>query len=348
MYFEGKLLLLPRDEILFTRKTLEERQRGDADTSLCWLRSLEIALTVCEKQRTKEAKQASKFFQRFRAMGRQKLQENRLLHSLFNQEAGVQARDLSTQIGTYSQQEGTPHKQREEEQLRLEISGSTQQSYKREASQPALDGLQHTILRSIFEDEGTQLREEGSDVSGIVSSGPFGAQTILQYAASTDSSYVQSRQRDVEWSYDTFTSSGTEVTPEGYRSDRRRLLLDRMDDIIQRLDNTTLEVDQQPTVLTSLTADSEDDLTREIFTEEADRVSGDHSTSTEASGNTFLFMQRLRFPLNQIAHETQQFNMAIPQFDHRSPDSRTDDNSITSDSSSGTYIPLEVENPLHA
>lgn len=76
---EGKIILLGCDNYLFTKKTLEQRLAGDNDTLLGWLRTLEVAMKACERNQDREAKNAAKFFEQCRALGRQKLLVNRII-----------------------------------------------------------------------------------------------------------------------------------------------------------------------------------------------------------------------------------------------------------------------------
>jgi len=51
-FSDRKIWLLPRDHSLFTKKTMDERLKGDDDALLCWLRSVEVAMAAFERRQT--------------------------------------------------------------------------------------------------------------------------------------------------------------------------------------------------------------------------------------------------------------------------------------------------------
>lgn len=212
----GQFRLLERDKSLFRAKTESERLKGDFDPLFCWLRSLEIAKTAFEKRQERFATNATAFFQPFRALGRQ-----RLLRS-----PSVEAPKSSNSV------EGR-HYLREIQQLRQEISESTQATYtSRRQPHVVFSDLQATQLGSILDEGYSQsfIEYAASPETSIASAGPFHQRPLLDQVYSTDSSYVQSRRRDVVHSFDTITaSSATERTPDGYRAATNRQLLNRMD-----------------------------------------------------------------------------------------------------------------------
>jgi hypothetical protein len=76
LYYEGQILLLARDQYLFTKKPLPTRLEGDDDSLLCWLRLVEVALKSYAVQHAKAQENAARFFQPFRALGRQRIRDS--------------------------------------------------------------------------------------------------------------------------------------------------------------------------------------------------------------------------------------------------------------------------------
>lgn len=227
MYATGQFPLLARDNSLFKAKTETERLKSDDDFLLCWLRSLEIAQNAYERRQAKFATNAAAFFQPFRALGRQRL-------PLTPPEKDP---NLSNPV------DGR-HFLREMQQLTQEISGQTQTNYtSRRQHHIIFDSLQTTELGSIL-DEGcsqSSIEQARSPDTSIVSAGPFHQRPLVDQDYSTDSSYVQSRRRDVAHSFDTFTaSSATEATPAGYRAETHRHRLDRMDRLLEAMDTPAI------------------------------------------------------------------------------------------------------------
>jgi len=169
LYMEGKLNVLGRDNYLFTRKPRELRLAGDDDTLLGWLGAVEAAMKTYERQQDKETKNASKFFQQFRALGRQKILVNRVISGVTTQEEEVN----SAIVKGNSFSTGINHRIRETEQLVNDVSPRTQVQYRGRRQQMALDGLSDTILGDYF-DDAERLAYSSSDESArkIVDLGP--------------------------------------------------------------------------------------------------------------------------------------------------------------------------------
>mmetsp|Transcript_12620 Transcript_12620/g.18129 ORF Transcript_12620/g.18129 Transcript_12620/m.18129 type:complete len:323 (+) Transcript_12620:1548-2516(+) len=247
----------------------------------------------------------------------------------------------SSMDSTQQQLKETQHIDREDEQLQLEISPLTQELYKlSKLHSPELGGLQDTIFSSSFDEDGFP-EQERSDTDSFVSEGPFGVPPLIQMDFSSDSSYVFSRRRDVDLSYDTFTSSGTEATPEGYRREQRKQLLGRMDDVLQCLEdlcpNETTEDEsskQSVAILpTSSFTASEVSSPSDIFglTDSGRSTIAEDSKSDDLSIRTLSFQRMLRFPLYLIADSaSRNRDTAIPYMVQTRK--REDDHSTTSDS----------------
>lgn len=129
---------------------------------------------------------------------------------------------------------------REAEQLSQEVTLVTQKRYtlrKKEAR--ALDGLDDTILNLAFDTSDTMQTTANSSITDSLESvGPFGTVPLVDQYYSSDSSYNQSRRRDIAFSYDSSSSgTGLSATPEGYQESRRQLQMDRMDALIAHLGN---------------------------------------------------------------------------------------------------------------
>ena len=76
-YEEGKVEILERDRVLFTKQTKEELLLGDEVKLLGWLRKFELALTMSAKRRQVNCRQARGFFEPFRELGQQRLLASR-------------------------------------------------------------------------------------------------------------------------------------------------------------------------------------------------------------------------------------------------------------------------------
>mmetsp|Transcript_24137 Transcript_24137/g.34594 ORF Transcript_24137/g.34594 Transcript_24137/m.34594 type:complete len:1267 (+) Transcript_24137:682-4482(+) len=298
LYSEGKILLLPRDETLFERKILGMRLKGDDDTLLCWLRSLEVAINACEKQQSKAAKLAAVFFQPFRELGRQKLAERRLT---MLQSQIEETKSFSEQRSVVNPEE-EPYSQRETDQMETEVSDFTKSQYNlRRQKAIVVEGLGDTFFCNELDEEEQPGWYEMRSEDSIVSPGPFHAATVLEQTFSSDSSYIQSRRRDIAYSFDTFTtSSATIPTPEGYRAERRIAQMDHIDHLaegIERMNQGTPQDEdstfQPDTLGAQLPTDSD---TSEDNTEQNWIVDKSHIGSLTAQ-------QMLRFPLHRIMDE---------------------------------------------
>mmetsp|Transcript_1981 Transcript_1981/g.3052 ORF Transcript_1981/g.3052 Transcript_1981/m.3052 type:complete len:246 (-) Transcript_1981:1708-2445(-) len=126
LYFENKLRVLSRDVTLFSRKTLEDRLKGDDDTLFCWLRAVEVALAVFEKQQAKAEMSAAAFFQPFRDLGKRKLAAQQLMRLVEQQTEAHTVPEISQFTEEYIE----PHSQRETEHLSADVSVATQDQYK--------------------------------------------------------------------------------------------------------------------------------------------------------------------------------------------------------------------------
>mmetsp|Transcript_5492 Transcript_5492/g.8104 ORF Transcript_5492/g.8104 Transcript_5492/m.8104 type:complete len:785 (+) Transcript_5492:1386-3740(+) len=311
LYMEGKIVLLARDNYLFAKKSLEQRLKGDDDMLLSWLRIVEVAMQAYERKQDKEAKNALVFFQKFRALGRQKLLVNRSVAATMQQEGNFD----TTQGGRFDTTVEGCHRDREENQLAQDVSEQTQRQYRTRRQTEALEGLSDTMLSITFDDGVSQTPPETEEDS-IVGPGPFYVAPIVDCEFSSDSSYVQSRRRDVAHSYDTFTSSeDTTVTPEGYRDERRQQQLVRMDALIQDMEmlnqlstqeeecrlwatGTTTESDaNEPRRQGNRLAVSSSSDTISNETRRSDAGSRNLGNSTQGSSS---FEQLLRFPISRI------------------------------------------------
>jgi len=203
-------LVLPQDSYLFTRKDLATRLKGDDDSLLCWLRTVEVAMNTLERHQSRARSHSEKFFAPFlRLLGQQKQalraaqQEERRLsvgHSQRRQEHETAA----------SPQSWPPEK--EISQLEDEVSPYTAQLYRvRSAGErDNFDGLERTILGDIWGSDGASHVHPDESVlttdSSIASPSCFFRPIVEQEFSSDGSSYCPSKQRDVALLYDSETS----------------------------------------------------------------------------------------------------------------------------------------------
>ena len=291
LFTAGELYLLARDKALFRKKTLEQRLKGDDDSLFCWLRSVEVAMTVFERRQAKYSTNAAVFFRPFREMGQQKLRAQRLDSLISNREvdqAWQNQRTPSYAEGFYTQTEA--------DQLIADVSTSTQSQYsQRKAKNPILLGLSDTILSREWDSAQHSLDNGVMDDSSMESAGPFAEGPIIDQHFTSDSSYVPSRRRDVALSFDTITSSSaTDMTPEGYRAARRVQRMRRIDDLIKYLGKGSLAFSEDDQLSALMTNGSWHDSDKQD-------ASVEFSTSTDSSLiGSITAQEMLRFPLHRI------------------------------------------------
>ena len=246
---DTRLQVLPRDSSLFTRKQLEERLTGDADTLLCWLRTVEVATRAFENCRTKEIA------------------------------ASETASPLSIEQADFIPSERTDHSRREVEQLESDVSVYTQSQYSdRKKKMAAMDDLQDIILYST-QDSQTIISTEDS----LPSPGPFHIKPILDQELSSDSSYTYSRRRDVVLSYDTFTASSAALdTPEGYRASRRQIQIVQMEELQQQMDTLYYSAPGNSDDFSLSALSNESDKETGEFSEPISMVASDQSSATSS------------------------------------------------------------------
>lgn len=179
-----------------------------------------------------------------------------------------------------------------------------------------MEGLSDTILSSILEVEALARQEELEDSEGsILDPGPFHAVPLVDLELTLDSSYEPSRRRDVALSCDTFTSSGdTTATPEGYREEKRRQQIDRMDILLQNIVRLNRESTQ---AAESSLASTNMMTTSSLMTTAGLKVStGSSIASSERQGSYTTdssFAQKLRFPLCHIMDTDQESYQLVMQ-----------------------------------
>ena len=148
LYDSGKILLLSRDTMLFTKYPLETRLLRDDDALLCWLRSVEVAMQVYEKRQTQATKNAAVFFQPFRDLGRQTMLANRVDNSTLENEDSLS----QEKGGVDSRGPKVRYSWREEEQLTQEMTAATQQRYNLwKGGKLVVQGLNDTILSKVYD-----------------------------------------------------------------------------------------------------------------------------------------------------------------------------------------------------
>ena len=149
-FSDRKIWLLPRDHSLFTKKTMDERLKGDDDALLCCLRSVEVAMAAFERRQSQAATNAALFFQPFRTLGLQRLAMQRMTITASQQDQqSLPSNQAAENIG-----ERVNHSGRESDQLESEVSSATQSQYLDRSNKMAVvEGLQNTLLYSAFEDE---------------------------------------------------------------------------------------------------------------------------------------------------------------------------------------------------
>ena len=321
LYYDGRLPLFARDQYLITKKPLEDRLKGDNDMLMCWLRLLEAAMKAYEVQQAKSQKHADKFFQPFRALGRQRLLESRAATMSQQQEVSTQEayHDPPTSKISYLQ--------RDEIQLR-ELSPATQ-SLSLQRGQPSkpVEGISGTILYRTFEADTEETMPNDrllTDEYSITEPGPFGQIPLIDQEFTSDSSYTWSRGRDVALSYDTLTdSSATDVTPDGYRAHRRRSTIAKMDQLISHLTLLHRMPESSGTSTATASSSSGNRIDSQVLVEDAARsasiLSSSDSESSPASSQLVLhsqdadsFCQKLRFPLHLIADTRQEITQSNP------------------------------------
>jgi len=75
LHTENPHLIFQQDKNIFSKKDLATQLKGDDDALLCWLRTVEVAMTTLERQQARDRRQSERFFAAFRNLGREKRAE---------------------------------------------------------------------------------------------------------------------------------------------------------------------------------------------------------------------------------------------------------------------------------
>ena len=239
-YSRSPNIVLPQDQYLFKRKELAIRLNGDDDALLCWLRTVEVAMTVMDRQQAQARANAEKFFAPFRAAGQRK-----------HLNRAVETSEIYSRL---KEQDSSPRSSRSEAmrlwsseseavQLAEEVSPHTRANYRSRRSRLlSLDGVTGTVLEDLLGGDHPVQEDSGagsvSSGSSVVSPSHFFRPIIHQDISSDSSSYCPSKQRDIAFHYDT-ESSGTQSV-RSFSSIRREVFFRRAEEVEQRLDRGIL------------------------------------------------------------------------------------------------------------
>ena len=308
LYYEGHILLLAGDQYLFTKTPLNKRLEKDDDSILCWLGLVEVATKAYAAYHAKAQTNAARFFQPFRALGRQRLRGSF--------QALIEQQEHEDEVQTNSSQscrlQGDHLRQREIEQITQELSPTIQQRCKRlQQALPPLEGFCDTILEGEQEPEGDLEHSSPETIGGsFPSPGPFHVAPIVDRDTSSDSSYQPSGRRDVAFDYDDTTSSIISLgTPKGYRSIYRQRQIDRAESLLrcmqelfpsQGQENESLSHSSAYTTLSSGSSEESNRITDDTL----DSITEEDTLSNESPLWSPSAQRMLRFPLHLLVPTT--------------------------------------------